>query len=189
MGRHRSTLRELGWGVSNSPNPWKQGSAKRVVRTLDYSQAEIDEPVTEPIANQENEKLNQLQQDGACFYCGSRCALSARAAADARAHRQHMCSTPPHARLLAAASSQVASSSTGSGSSLMCKRPRASESWIGSTGEQKQSLSGSARGLPSHPRPHLHCSQAHRRVGRGQACHVVSAWAASTAQTTKGWSE
>ena len=43
MGRHRSTLRELGWGVSNSPNPWKQGSAKRVVRTLDYSQAELDD--------------------------------------------------------------------------------------------------------------------------------------------------
>ena len=35
MGRHRSSLRDLGWGVSNSPNPWKQGSAKRVVRTKD----------------------------------------------------------------------------------------------------------------------------------------------------------
>lgn len=73
MGRHRSTLRDLGWGASNSPNPWKQGSAKRVVRTLDYSQAELDdvavEPAAEPrAAQQENtfdERLHQLQQDGA----------------------------------------------------------------------------------------------------------------------------
>jgi len=72
MGRHRSTLRDLGWGASNSPNPWKQGSAKRVVRTLDYSQAELDdvavEPAAEPrAAQQENtfdERLHQLQQDG-----------------------------------------------------------------------------------------------------------------------------
>jgi hypothetical protein len=85
MGRHRSTLRDLGWGTSNSPNPWKQGSAKRVVRTLDYSQAEVDDalPVPEEVlvpaedprpaagftaafeqtANFD-ERLNQLQQDG-----------------------------------------------------------------------------------------------------------------------------
>ena len=44
MGRHRSTLRDLGWGVSNSPNPWKQGTAKRVVRTLDYGGIEVEEP-------------------------------------------------------------------------------------------------------------------------------------------------
>mgnify|MGYP001486044142 CR=1 FL=1 len=48
MGRHRSSLRDLGWGVSNSPNPWKQGSAKRVVRTLDYSNAEVDEQTIAP---------------------------------------------------------------------------------------------------------------------------------------------
>ena len=68
MGRHRSTLRELGWGVSNSPNPWKQGSAKRVVRTLDYSQADMDEPppaAAEPPPAERDEKLQQLQQDGA----------------------------------------------------------------------------------------------------------------------------
>lgn len=69
MGRHRSTLRELGWGVSNSPNPWKQGSAKRVVRTLDYSQAELDEPAAAPApaaaAADIDERLTQLQQDGA----------------------------------------------------------------------------------------------------------------------------
>ena len=78
MGRHRSTLRELGWGISNSPNPWKQGSAKRVVRTLDYSAADIDEPVPELPSNVEaaavasqqqaagglDDKLAQLQQDG-----------------------------------------------------------------------------------------------------------------------------
>ena len=77
MGRHRSSLRDLGWGVSNSPNPWKQGSAKRVVRTLDYSQAELDEPTTElPSALEAqqaaggglklelDDKLAQLQQDG-----------------------------------------------------------------------------------------------------------------------------
>ena len=69
MGRHRSSLRDLGWGVSNSPNPWKQGSAKRVVRTLDYSQAELDvENVADPHAagaNPLDDKLSQLQQDGA----------------------------------------------------------------------------------------------------------------------------
>ena len=67
MGRHRSTLRELGWGVSNSPNPWKQGSAKRVVRTLDYSQAEvIDESASAAQSinpNPVDDKANQLQQD------------------------------------------------------------------------------------------------------------------------------
>ena len=67
MGRHRSTLRELGWGVSNSPNPWKQGSAKRVVRTLDYSQAEVvDESSSAAQSinpNPMDEKANQLQQD------------------------------------------------------------------------------------------------------------------------------
>ena len=42
MGRHRSSLRDLGWGISNSPNPWKQGSAKRVVRALDYSNVHED---------------------------------------------------------------------------------------------------------------------------------------------------
>ena len=75
MGRHRSTLRELGWGVSNSPNPWKQGSAKRVVRTLDYSQAEIEDPppAAEPPTASNNpppldDKLNQLQQDGALLF-------------------------------------------------------------------------------------------------------------------------
>ena len=63
-------LRELGWGVSNSPNPWKHGSAKRVVRTLDYSQAEIDEPASEPVtevlpaAAPLGDKLERLQQDG-----------------------------------------------------------------------------------------------------------------------------
>ena len=89
MGRHRSTLRELGWGASNSPNPWKQGSAKRVVRTLDYSAAELDDDentvlpssMPQPAAEQQpqqqqqqqpgaggaavlDEKLAQLQQDG-----------------------------------------------------------------------------------------------------------------------------
>ena len=72
MGRHRSTLRELGWGVSNaSPNPWKQGSAKRVVRTLDYSNAEVDEQTIAPAevpaggsAHELDDKLAQLQQDG-----------------------------------------------------------------------------------------------------------------------------
>jgi hypothetical protein len=75
MGRHRSTLRDLGWGVSNSPNPWKQGSAKRVVRTLDYSQAELDEVTVEPVAEPSaaaapegaplDDRLQQLHQDGA----------------------------------------------------------------------------------------------------------------------------
>ena len=70
MGRHRSTLRELGWGVSNSPNPWKQGSAKRVVRTLDYSAAEVDDPpVAEPLPDSQqaaglDDKLAQMQHDG-----------------------------------------------------------------------------------------------------------------------------
>ena len=72
MGRHRSTLRELGWGASNSPNPWKQGSAKRVVRTLDYSQAEDDAAVDKAAdahgaGAQEStfdDRLHQLQQDG-----------------------------------------------------------------------------------------------------------------------------
>ena len=35
-------MRDLGWGISNSPNPWKQGSAKRVVRALDYSNVHED---------------------------------------------------------------------------------------------------------------------------------------------------
>ena len=49
MGRHRSSLRDLGWGVSNSPNPWKQGSAKRVVRALDMSNVhDVAEPAPEP---------------------------------------------------------------------------------------------------------------------------------------------
>ena len=48
MGRHRSSLRDLGWGVSNSPNPWKQGSAKRVVRGIDFSNVQEDAP--EPAA-------------------------------------------------------------------------------------------------------------------------------------------
>ena len=48
MGRHRSSLRDLGWGVSNSPNPWKQGSAKRVVRGIDFSNVQEDAP--EPVA-------------------------------------------------------------------------------------------------------------------------------------------
>ena len=75
MGRHRSTLRDLGWGVSNSPNPWKQGSAKRVVRTLDYSQADMDEVPLEVAGESRNagaaapestfdDRLHQLQQDG-----------------------------------------------------------------------------------------------------------------------------
>ncbi|EOD28250.1 hypothetical protein EMIHUDRAFT_254110, partial [Emiliania huxleyi CCMP1516] len=42
MGRHRSTLRDLGWSAGNSPNPWKHGSAKRVVRALDYGSIEVD---------------------------------------------------------------------------------------------------------------------------------------------------
>ena len=44
MGRHRSTLRDLGWGAANSPNPWKHGSAKRVVRALDYGNIEVEPP-------------------------------------------------------------------------------------------------------------------------------------------------
>ena len=77
MGRHRSTLRELGWGVSNSPNPWKQGSAKRVVRTLDYSNVEVDDPPKEeepaqPDAQADrgwDDRLQQLQHDGALIRC------------------------------------------------------------------------------------------------------------------------
>ena len=74
MGRHRSTLRELGWGVSNSPNPWKQGSAKRVVRALDYSNVEVEPeaPAPEPASSAQagergawEERLETLQQDGA----------------------------------------------------------------------------------------------------------------------------
>ena len=73
MGRHRSTLRDLGWGASNSPNPWKQGSAKRVVRALDYSNIELDEPgqsappaahpppAAQPAAA---DRMQRLQQDG-----------------------------------------------------------------------------------------------------------------------------
>ena len=38
MGRHRSTLASL----TNSPNPWKHGSAKRVVRALDYSNVDVE---------------------------------------------------------------------------------------------------------------------------------------------------
>ena len=73
MGRHKSSLRELGWGVSNSPNPWKQGSAKRVVRTLDYSnveceaEKEIRPAVAEPAVPTDRaweDRLQQLQQDG-----------------------------------------------------------------------------------------------------------------------------
>jgi chromosome segregation ATPase len=67
MGRHRSTLRELGWGLSNSPNPWKQGSAKRVVRTLDYSAAEVDEATAEPMTEQQATSSaadDKQQQDG-----------------------------------------------------------------------------------------------------------------------------
>ena len=33
-GRHRSSLRDLGLSGANSPNPYKHGSAKRVVRVL-----------------------------------------------------------------------------------------------------------------------------------------------------------
>lgn len=64
MGRHRSTLRELGWGISNSPNPFKQGSAKRVVRTLDYSAAENEEPTVLPscVAEQRQQQQPQQQQ-------------------------------------------------------------------------------------------------------------------------------
>eukprot|EP00962_Isochrysis_galbana_P057456 scaffold29823_cov129-Isochrysis_galbana.AAC.5 len=43
MGRHRSTLRDLGWATSNSPNPWKLGSAKRIVRALDYGSIDVEE--------------------------------------------------------------------------------------------------------------------------------------------------
>ena len=51
MGRHRGAFRDLGWGVSNSPNPWKQGSAKRVVRALDLSNVQdADPPAPEPPA-------------------------------------------------------------------------------------------------------------------------------------------
>ena len=72
MGRHKSSLRELGWGVSNSPNPWKQGSAKRVVRTLDYSnvdcevEKEIRPTVAEPAVPDRawEDRLQQLQHDG-----------------------------------------------------------------------------------------------------------------------------
>ena len=76
MGRHRSTLRELGWGASNSPNPWKQGSAKRVVRTLDYSNVDIEADAAaeaamapDPSGRGEPEhawedRLQALQQDG-----------------------------------------------------------------------------------------------------------------------------
>lgn len=73
MGRHRSTLRDLGWAASNSPNPWKQGSAKRVVRTLDF-QAEADECApASSAANHGGEpaketcvddRINHIQQDG-----------------------------------------------------------------------------------------------------------------------------
>ena len=75
MGRHRSSLRDLGWNVNNSPNPWKQGSAKRVVRTLDYSAADVvDDVPTEPLVESHaapglqdyhfDDRLQQLQQDG-----------------------------------------------------------------------------------------------------------------------------
>jgi len=72
MGRHRSTLRDLGWAANNSPNPWKQGSAKRVVRALDYSNVELDEPPIKsapapaPPAQPSRfeDRLQQLQQDG-----------------------------------------------------------------------------------------------------------------------------
>jgi hypothetical protein len=46
-GRYRSRLR-IGWGISNSPNPWKQGSAKLAVRKLEFTQAELDQVVFEP---------------------------------------------------------------------------------------------------------------------------------------------
>lgn len=73
MGRHKSSLRELGWSAGNSPNPWKQGSAKRVVRALDYSSVECDYAkdvvsVSEevPIADRAwEDRLQQLQHDGA----------------------------------------------------------------------------------------------------------------------------
>lgn len=73
MGRHRSTMRELGWGASNSPNPWKQGSAKRVVRTLDYSNVEVDGSENQAPAGADaaggggawEDRLTQLQTDGA----------------------------------------------------------------------------------------------------------------------------
>ena len=71
MGRHRSTLRDLGWNASNSPNPWKQGSAKRVVRTLDYSNVEVDEvshvepPAAAPAERNWEDRMQQLQSDGA----------------------------------------------------------------------------------------------------------------------------
>lgn len=69
MGRHRSTLRDLGWSSSNSPNPWKQGSAKRVVRALDYSTVENEEARNAEAAasgdrSWEN-RMQQLQHDGA----------------------------------------------------------------------------------------------------------------------------
>ena len=72
MGRHKSSLRELGWAANNSPNPWKQGSAKRVVRTLDYSNVDCESTkertVVEPAAPADRaweDRLQQLQQDGA----------------------------------------------------------------------------------------------------------------------------
>jgi len=42
----------MGWGASNSPNPWKHGSAKRVVRALDYGPIDVEEqkPVEAPLA-------------------------------------------------------------------------------------------------------------------------------------------
>ncbi|KAL3893845.1 MAG: hypothetical protein SGPRY_013978, partial [Prymnesium sp.] len=71
MGRHKSTLRDLGWSACNSPNPWKQGSAKRVVRTLDYSHVEVDPakdraPPEAPVQADRDweDRLQQLQHDG-----------------------------------------------------------------------------------------------------------------------------
>ncbi|KAL1507667.1 hypothetical protein AB1Y20_007283 [Prymnesium parvum] len=80
MGRHKSSLRELGWSAANSsPNPWKQGSAKRVVRTLDYSNVECEPvrvtketsapapapaPAMQPTDRAWEDRLQQLQHDG-----------------------------------------------------------------------------------------------------------------------------
>ena len=98
MGRHRTAMGNLGWDARNSPNPWKQGSAKRVVRTLDYSAAEIEDVPTEPLMEARNapsglqephldDRLQQLQQDGAPS--GARAAerLAARTRRGSRAMR------------------------------------------------------------------------------------------------------
>lgn len=68
MGRHRGAFRDLGWGVSNSPNPWKQGSAKRVVRALDLSNVQDAEPPAAESASDAfaSGRENDGRQDGAC---------------------------------------------------------------------------------------------------------------------------